>query len=387
MKAFTTLSLILFGLTTLSQATEPPKFRHVTIDNKVQIGYGVAISDMNADKKPDIVLCDAKNIAWYQNPTWKKHIIVENLTERDHVCIAVRDIDGDGKAEIAAGAQWNPGETTDTSKSGAVFYLIPPADRTKKWTPVQLHHEPTTHRMRWFAAPGDRFDLVVLPLHGRGNRANKGVGVRTLAYHMQADPKQPWKITLVDDNLHVSHNFDVTQWDSDHSDEMLLSGVEGVFLMQRGKARSWQRKQISNNPTGEVRQGRGHGGANFVTAIEPMHGTQLSIYTKVKGKSEWSRNIIDDTLDQGHALATGDFMGTGADQIVAGWRGTRRTGKVGVKFYYPTNKDRTDWKSMLVDDNQMATEDIRAADLNEDGKLDIIAAGRASHNLKIYFNE
>ena len=42
---------------------------------------------------------------------------------------------------------------------------------------------------------------------------------------------------------------------------------------------------------------------------------------------------------------------------------------------------------MLVDDNQMATEDIRAADLNGDGKLDIIAAGRASHNLKIYFNE
>jgi hypothetical protein len=27
------------------------------------------------------------------------------------------------------------------------------------------------------------------------------------------------------------------------------------------------------------------------------------------------------------------------------------------------------------------------ADLNADGKLDIIAAGRASNNLKIYFNE
>ena len=179
----------------------------------------------------------------------------------------------------------------------------------------------------------------------------------------------------------------MARWDGDKADEMLLSGVEGMFLLQRGKGNSWSRQQISNNPTGEVRQGRGTGGSNFVTAIEPMHGTQLSIYTRDKGKSNWVRNIIDESLDQGHALATGDFMGTGADQIVAGWRGTRRTGKVGVKFYYPTDKARTKWKSMFVDDNQMATEDIRAADLNADGKLDIIAAGRASNNLKIYFNE
>ena len=80
-------------------------------------------------------------------------------------------------------------------------------------------------------------------------------------------------------------------------------------------------------------------------------------------------------------------MGSGSDQIVVGWRGTRRTGKVGVKLYYPTNEQRSEWKSMLVDDNEMATEDIRIADLNADGKIDIVAAGRASHNLKIYFNK
>ena len=387
MKVSTVLIFSLLGGAALSQAADLPKFRHVTIDDKVRIGYGVAIADMNADKKPDIVLCDARNIAWYQNPSWKKHIIVENLTERDHVCIAVRDIDGDGRAEIAAGAQWNPGETSNTAKSGAVFYLIPPVDRTQKWTPVQLHHEPTTHRMRWFETPNGSFDLVVLPLHGRGNRLNKGEGVRTLAYHMPTNPKQVWKTTLVDDNLHASHNFDVAQWDNDKADVMLLSGMEGSFLLQRGEGNSWRHQQISNNPTGEVRQGRGIGGANFVTAIEPMHGSQLSIYTKTKGEARWSRNIIDSTLDQGHALATGDFIGAGADQIVAGWRGTRLTGKVGVKLYYPTDKDRKKWKSMLVDDNQMATEDIRVADLNADGKLDIIAAGRASNNLKIYFNE
>jgi len=299
----------------------------------------------------------------------------------------VRDIDGDGKAEIAAGAQWNPGETSDTAKSGAVFYLIPPADRTQKWTPVQLEHEPTTHRMRWFATPTGKFDLVVLPLHGRGNKGGKGDAVRTLAYHKPSDPKGNWGTTLLDGNMHMSHNFDVAEWDGDQANEMLLGGLEGVFLLNSAKDGTWSRRQISNNPTGEVRQGAGAEGKKFVTAIEPMHGNQLSIYTAAKGKKLWDRNVIDDSLDQGHALATGDFMGSGSDQIVVGWRGTRRTGKVGVKFYYPTNEQRSEWKSMLVDDNEMATEDIRIADLNADGKIDIVAAGRASHNLKIYFNE
>jgi len=388
MKAVATLSLSFLGWAALGQAADLPKFRHVTIDDQVKIGYGTAIADINGDKKPDIILCDARNIAWYENPSWKKHIIVENLTTpRDHVCIAVRDIDGDGKAEIAAGAQWNPGETSDTAKSGAVFYLIPPADRTQKWTPVQLEHEPTTHRMRWFATPTGKFDLVVLPLHGRGNKGGKGDGVRTLAYHKPSDPKGNWGTSLLDGNMHMSHNFDVAEWDGDQANEMLLGGLEGVFLLDSAKDGTWSRRQISNNPTGEVRQGAGAEGKKFVTAIEPMHGNQLSIYTAAKGKKLWERNVIDDSLDQGHALATGDFMGSGSDQIVVGWRGTRRTGKVGVKFYYPTNTQRTEWKSLLIDDNEMATEDIRIADLNADGKIDIVAAGRASHNLKIYFNE
>ena len=131
-------------------------------------------------------------------------------------------------------------------------------------------------------------------------------------------------------------------------------------------------------------------GEKFIAAIEPMHGNQLSIYTAAKGKKLWDRNVIDDSLDQGHALATGDFIGfTGSDQIVVGWRGTRRTGKVGVKLFTipPTKSSGRSGKACSIDDNEMATEDIRIADLNADGKPDIVAAGRASHNLKIYFNE
>ena len=118
-------------------AAEPrvPTFRAVEIDSKIGIGYGITVADVDGDKKPDILLVDKDQVVWYQNPTWKKHVIAEKLTPKDHVCIAAADIDGDGKAEIAVGAEWNPG---DTENSGAVFYLIPPADRTQKWEAVKV---------------------------------------------------------------------------------------------------------------------------------------------------------------------------------------------------------------------------------------------------------
>src|SRR5262245_62033876 len=172
-------------------APEFPKFRAVDVDTHVGIGYGVTVADVNGDRRPDIVLVDKDVIAWYENPGWQKHVIAEKLTTLDHVCLAAADIDGDGKAEIAAGAGWNP---ADTINSGAVFYLIPPADRTQKWEPVALPHEPTVHRMRWVRNRAGEFDLVMVPLHGRGNKpaTGEGEGVRIVSYHRPADPRTPW---------------------------------------------------------------------------------------------------------------------------------------------------------------------------------------------------
>ena len=126
---------------------EPPLFKWDKVEiAKIDIGYGVQLTDVDGDKKTDIVLCDKKTIQWYQNPSWKKHIIARDLTQRDNVCVTARDIDGDGKCEIAVGGQWNFRETI---KDGAVFYLVHPEDRTKMWTPVKLYNEPSTHRMHW----------------------------------------------------------------------------------------------------------------------------------------------------------------------------------------------------------------------------------------------
>ena len=119
-----TLNTVLF-----SGGDPEPKFTQQVIDNNISIGYGLAIGDVDGDKKPDILLADKKQIVWYRNGDWKKFVMVENLTEFDNVCIAARDVDGDGKVEVAVGAQWNPGETSDDTKSGAVFFLKRPTTK------------------------------------------------------------------------------------------------------------------------------------------------------------------------------------------------------------------------------------------------------------------
>src|SRR4051812_6066341 len=107
--SFSLILLLLLGSASIHSAELPsPKFRAVEIDSKIEIGYGLAIADVDGDKKPDILLADKKQIVWYRNPTWEKFVIAENLTKLDNVCIAAADLDGDGKAEIAAGAGWNP---------------------------------------------------------------------------------------------------------------------------------------------------------------------------------------------------------------------------------------------------------------------------------------
>ena len=44
----------------------------VEIDSELQIGYGVALADMDGDGDLDIVLADKNQFVWYENPLWGK---------------------------------------------------------------------------------------------------------------------------------------------------------------------------------------------------------------------------------------------------------------------------------------------------------------------------
>jgi hypothetical protein len=368
-----------------------PHFRATTIDSQIEIGYGITVADVDGDKKVDILLVDKKQIVWYKNPSWKKFVIAENLTEQDNVCIAATDIDVDGKAEIAVGAGWNP---SDTIGSGAVFYLIPPADRTQKWEPVVLHHEPTVHRMRWLPSQHGQFELVVVPLHGRGNKAGVGDGVKILAYQKPSNPHDTWKTELVDESMHMTHNLDIAKPSAAGGSGFIIAGKEGVIQFLRTTNTWTSRKLVEKssetafNGAGEVRAGSLPDGKSFLATIEPMHGNELVVYTAANDAavSYRKRQVLDSSLKEGHALACGDLLGAGYSQIVVGWRARNNEDKVGIKLFTLGDQGTDNWKQTVLDDT-MACEDLCLADLNGDGKLDIIASGRATRNVKVYFND
>lgn len=367
-----------------------PKFEAQVIDSKVEIGYATAIADIDGDGKPDILVVDKKQIAWYHNPDWTRHVICENVTKQDNVCIAVKDIDGSGKASIAIGAEWNPG---DTINSGSVHYLIPPADRTQKWEVVTLQHEPTVHRMKWVQCADGKYKLVVAPLHGKGNKNAQGDGVKILAYTMPANPKDEWKTEVVDDSMHLTHNFDVLDWNGKPGQEIVLGGKEGLLLCERG-ADAWTKTPLIATGeqgfagAGEVRVGKLQGGGRFLATVEPFHGTQAAIYTApAAGEKFWKRQVIETNLKDGHAVACADLAGVGYDQMLVGWRLPNSAGKVGISLFVPPAQADGEWKKVTVDDNTMACEDLVVGDLNGDGRPDIVASGRATHNLVIYWNK
>lgn len=373
----------------------PRAFTHQTVDANLGIGYAVTIADMNGDRRPDIIAVNQSEVRWYENPTWTRRTVVQNATPRDNVCIAARDRDGDGRAELALGAFWKP---SDTLGSGSVHWLARPANPDSPWQVVDLKAEPTVHRMRWADVDGDgQSELVTAPLHGRGNQGPDftGAGARILVYRPPVDPaKQPWFREVADDTLHVVHNLWPVQWDRDRAEEILLAAAEGVHLLNCGTDGKWTRTRIvsgdqtapPNRGCSEIKVGSLPDGRRFLATVEPFHGNQAVVYTQGPGGA-WERRVLDNALGEGHGLWCANVDGRKGDEVLVGWRGPDRLSRrVGIAVFSASDAAGARWEKRLIDDNGMACEDLTAGDLDDDGRPEVVASGRATHNLKIYWN-
>jgi hypothetical protein len=201
---------------------------------------------------------------------------------------------------------------------------------------------------------------------------------------------------VLSEELHVMHNFCPLR------DTLVTASYEGVSLVgdENGK---WTTARIGagnqENPKGnrgssEVKVGQLKGTFNaYIATIEPWHGNEVVVYEFPPKVGELGkRHVIDNHLRWGHAVWCADLDGDGEDELIIGVRdnpakGDKFTEKSGVRIYKATDGVGKKWARELIDEGGVAVEDLTVADLNGDGKPDIIAVGRATKNAKIYWNQ
>ena len=357
-----------------------PRFATEIIDDRIDGGHDLTIGDVNGDGKPDIILADSHRVVWYRNGDWKRFVMVDNFTNEDGVCIAARDIDGDGKAEIAVA-------------SDSVYYLICPENPTHLWTSVQLRQVPPAHRMQWVKVSDSTYQLVVLPKYSMESDDSQTQAPTIRTYEKPTDLTLPWKQRFI--GLPLPRANDLEVYNYGHQEVFYISGAGGMmaFFFRDGR---WIRNTADWLARGR-RLGRARIGAlasrntHVFAAIEPTHGNRITLYTPGLADSvlvydKIKRRVLERKMEAGYGLGMADFLDLGRDQVVAGWKRPNEDGLFGIKLYVPFNPY---WEAIdvyWVDRGGIACEDLDIEDMDGDGKPDIIAYGSSTHNLKIYWN-
>lgn len=388
-------TLFLMQLTSILPAAEIPDFKHITLEENIgKVCYAVTVADVNNDGKPDPVALSENRLIWYENPSWKPHVILENQLDLDHVCLAPHDIDGDGLVDFAVGAGW--------TKKGTIQW----ASRDKEnpdglWKVYPIHTEPWVHRMRFARVRfSNKLQLTVSPLN-----KTEGEGARLLAFEIPDDPRtERWPMTIMSHQFNRMHNH----WHPEgikaqpFPQQTLTASQEGIHLLLPYKE-GFKPIKISDgaegdNPNqsgaGEVKQGGFAAPMGMIAAVEPMHGNNLVIYLQEKKSPKgslgpWKRVVLDDTLGRGHALWLADIDGVKGDEVIVG-HSNPASGDIkgpGIYIFTKENEAGTEWKKHILDNGGIATEDLIAHDFNGDGWVDVLAGGRQSHNVKLYLNQ
>lgn len=363
-------------------ATTPARFAEHTIATDLNGGYQVVVSDINHDGKPDLlaVASGMRELIWFENPGWKRHVIVGNISRP--INCAAWDIDGDGIPEIALAHEFS---NDPTRSVGTISILKHRGDPAEPWERTDIDRLPTSHRLRWADIDGTRKKILInAPLAGANAKPPEYQDNVPFVFYRPGI----WKREVISRELRgVLHGILITDWDKDKREDILTASFMGIDLFNFGKEKHWRRTRIAKGnldhwpksgsseiAVGNLERDR------FLCAIEPWHGNQVVIYHR-HGPG-WQREVIDTTLNDGHVLLTADLNHDGRDEIIAGYRGQGKS----VYIYYAADLNGRRWSRQVLDDGGIGAAGCAVGDLNGDGWLDVACIGTSTTNLKWYEN-
>ncbi len=363
-------------------AQDLPQFREHVISADLKYGYQLVAADLNKDGKKDLIAVDeaATELVWFENqhPTWERHVLTDNVPRPLNA--DCWDIDADGIPEVILAYRFE----SDPQKSiGNVVLLKSGDDVRRPWTTREIDRVPTAHRVRWIDPEGKgKKVLLVAPMVGTRYPPAQDDSVPIYLYR----PGEWKRETLSTDPRGILHAINPVNWDGGARQQLLTACYLGLHRIEFD-GNTWTTAPISKGDprpcplcgSSEVRPGY-LGKSRFLAAIEPWHGNQLVVYRHEA--ESWKRLVIEDKMENGHALAVGDLNGDHNDEIVCGFRGKGYR----LSIYRAADSNGGQWQNTALDNGGIAAADCRVEDFTGDGLPDIACIGASTRNVKLYEN-
>ncbi|MBY0494649.1 MAG: VCBS repeat-containing protein [Cyanobacteria bacterium] len=376
-------------------AAGPVKFEAHDIDPKLPGAYAVNTADFNNDGKLDVIAnsLGARDLAWYENPAWERHVIVSDTMQI--VNQAPADINGDGIPELAFQSSF----AMQAAKSEGVNWIARSSGPGQPWKAEKFDTFPTSHHIVWADLDGDgKKELINAPLIGAGSLAP--------TYDQDKAPvfwydQGGWKRhTMTDSVPGIIHRVRPVKWDSGNREQILVASFEGIVMYRAtGSGENMKFEKVVLSKGHEEKAPRlgasdvGVGmqdGRRFFASVEPWHGNEVVIYTG--SGTNFTRRVIFDKIASGHEIAVVDLNGDGRDDIVANdnARGATQnnpnapTGGVHV-FFAPDDAAKGEWQYLRLED-KLGMNSCVGVDINKDKRNDLVCGG-ASGVVRWYENK
>jgi hypothetical protein len=377
------------------------EFDRIVIDAHFRGAYQVEVSDVNGDKKPDVIAVGGGTCAWYENPSWKKRVVTGPSQTPGVISSATADFDGDGKVEIAIAFEFSMNEP----KKGKLLMAAQGSRLEDPWALVPIADIGSIHRLRSGDVDADgRPDLIIASIFGPEAKPPNYTDGATLGVFRKFE----WRgrtISKIEKitSRPIMHAIDVVDLFKTGQSCVLTADDLGTALIRWGKHSAFELTDdweaplslTAADPGGvpskrgasEVHAGRLADGQCLLATIEPWHGNNVAVYlaaikTRADGYESLGpfggRTVLDESLADGHALWVADVDRDGDDEVFAGHRG--KDHRVSM---YDFDRSMNKWQKTVLD-RDIAAQDLRGADLDGDGTPDIVAVGGSTHNVVCY---